>query len=192
MEEKLNWCEIFEYDENSPSCLRWATDIYYLGFKDSLILKRKIGDVAGTKQSHEDYCRWKVKYQQKAYMVHRIVYELHYGPIPEGLVVDHRDGDPCNNKIENLRVVENKINARNVRKKATNTTEYTGVTKRTTGNYVYYAAAWNDLSGKMHNKYFSISKLGDELAEFLAQEYRQHQIDLLNLVGAGYTDRHGT
>lgn len=189
----VDFKEVFYYDETSPSCLRWAKDIYYGGFKNSLVLKRKIGDFAGTKHGRSDgYVRWKVKYQRKVYMVHRVVYELHYGSIPDGLVIDHKDGDSCNNKIENLRAVDNKINARNVRKKVTNNTEYTGVTKRMTGEYEYYAAAWNDLSGKMHNKYFSIAKLGEELAEFLAQEYRQHQIDLLNLLGAGYSERHGT
>jgi hypothetical protein len=29
------------------------------------------------------------------------------------------------------------------------------------------------------------------LAHFLACEYRQHKIDLLNLQGAGYSNRHG-
>tara|TARA_R110000744_G_C19371770_1_gene563191 strand:- start:51900 stop:52061 length:162 start_codon:yes stop_codon:yes gene_type:complete len=41
----------------------------------------------------------------------------------------------------------------------------------------------------MSELYYNLS--GAELALMLAVEYRQHQIDLLNLMGAGYTDSHG-
>lgn len=34
--------------------------------------------------------------------LHRVVYEEHYGPIPKGWHVHHRDGDKSNNKPENL------------------------------------------------------------------------------------------
>jgi hypothetical protein len=33
---------------------------------------------------------------------HRVIYERHYGPIPAGWVVHHRDGDPGNNDPANL------------------------------------------------------------------------------------------
>lgn len=37
-------------------------------------------------------------------LAHRIVWELHNGPIPDGLTIDHIDGDKTNNSIENLRL----------------------------------------------------------------------------------------
>jgi hypothetical protein len=55
-----------------------------------------------------------VEYKQKAYMLHRIIYEMHHGKIPNGFVIDHIDRNPLNNKIENLRLAslsENKINS---------------------------------------------------------------------------------
>ena len=187
------WKDVFYYDVTSPSCLRWATDIPYKGLLGGTAFKRKVGDEVGhLHKSREGYSRWKVKYKQKVYMVHRIVYELHNGAIPAGMIIDHIDGDATNNKIENLRVVSQTVNARNSKMPLTNKTGKVGVTYRVVNNFEYYAAAWVDLEGKQKNKYFSIAKLGAELAEFLAQEYRQHQIDLLNLLGAGYTDRHGT
>ena len=39
-------------------------------------------------------------------------------------------------------------------------------------------------------KCFNADKLGEELAFFMACEYREHQMMLLNLQGAGYTDHH--
>ncbi|MNF97457.1 AP2 domain protein [compost metagenome] len=64
--------------------------------------------------------------------------------------------------------------------------------KTKNGNYVQrYVASWRDLNGKVRTKCFSVNVYGDELAEFLACEYRSHQIELLNLQGAGYTERHG-
>ena len=55
---------------------------------------------------------------------------------------------------------------------------------------------WNahyvDLNGCSKNKYFSIIQHGKDEAFRLACEWRKEQIELLNLQGAGYTERHGT
>lgn len=187
-----DWSEVFYYDETSPSCLRWAVDIPYRGLLGGSASKRRVGDIAGTLQtSKTGYSRWKVKYKQKAYMVHRIVYELHQGFVDDTQVIDHIDGVASNNKIVNLRLVRQEINARNGSIRSNNKTGYTGVTYRVVNGFAYFAAGWVKAGGKQGNKYFSVAKLGEELAEFLASEYIRHQIDLLNLQGAGYTDRHG-
>lgn len=41
------------------------------------------------------------------------VWELHFGPIPEGKVIDHIDRDKSNNRIENLRCVSQSENMTN-------------------------------------------------------------------------------
>ena len=38
-------------------------------------------------------------------MEHRVVWELHNGPIPEGMQIHHIDGDKLNNDISNLECV---------------------------------------------------------------------------------------
>ena len=83
----------FDYDPSSPSGLRWAV---------SNTNRIKVGDVAGSR-NHEGY--WTItRHGNKTYRAHSIVWELHNGPIPEGMTVDHIDRNPSNNKIENLRL----------------------------------------------------------------------------------------
>lgn len=45
--------------------------------------------------------------------VHRIVYALVTGKDPQGLYIDHKDGNPGNNTASNLRACTNRENARN-------------------------------------------------------------------------------
>lgn len=50
----------------------------------------------------------------KYYGAHRIVWEMHNGPIPERMKVDHRSKDKGDNRIENLRLATRQENNRNV------------------------------------------------------------------------------
>lgn len=192
---QVNWEDVVYYDETSPSCLRWACNIPYRGtFGDKVSYKRVVGDIAGTIQRSNN--RFKLKYQQKAYMAHRVIYELFYGPIDKKLVIDHIDGDGTNNRIENLRLVTQGHNARNTKKRGSNKTGVNGVTEMEITSkyditYKYYSANWF-IDGKNFNKYFSVVKLGNEEAFRLACEYRAKMIEELNAQGAGYTERHGT
>ena len=70
-------------------------------------------------------------------LVHRIIWTLHYGAIPEGMLIDHIDHNGFNNRIENLRLATKKTNGRNAGRSKANTSGHTGV--------VWFArhAAWN-------------------------------------------------
>lgn len=72
----------------------------------------------------------KLKFFGKQYLAHRVAWLLHYGSRPVG-DIDHIDGNPSNNKLENLRDVPHNINLQN-RKSATtkNKTGFLGVVKR--------------------------------------------------------------
>ena len=52
--------------------------------------------------------------KKKQYFLHRIIYEAHYGKIPENMVIDHIDRNPENNDITNLRLVPKSINNMNL------------------------------------------------------------------------------
>jgi len=69
----------------------------------------EIGDLAGyMSQASQGYYLWLIGYKRKLYIAARIIWEMHYGAIPEGIEIDHINGDSLNNKIENLRLA-NKI-----------------------------------------------------------------------------------
>lgn len=72
---------------------------------------------------------------------HRAVWELHNGPIPEGMVIDHINGNKQDNCIENLRLVSHTGNAQN----RLYGNPYTGVTQYKDGKrwVAYYSAGRN-------------------------------------------------
>jgi hypothetical protein len=55
-----------------------------------------------------------IRFRGKSFLIHRLVWELFNGPIPEGLDIDHIDHDRQNNRIENLRAVTHAENQRNL------------------------------------------------------------------------------
>ena len=175
------------YDETSPTCLRWNVDVFTGQYYKTFIAKK--GDVAGSvvKDQIKTVC-----IEGVSYYCSRVVYELFYGSIPQGLVVDHQDGDRLNNKIDNLRTVTQLVNMHNQSKRSTNTSGVTGVSRfMNSCSNQYWRAQWIVADSKIKSKYFSISNLGDEEAFRLACEYRARMIAELNAQGAGYTDRHG-
>ena len=44
---------------------------------------------------------------------HRVIWEMHNGPIPKGMTIDHINRDPLDNRIENLRMVSMAVNNTN-------------------------------------------------------------------------------
>lgn len=183
------WEELLYYDESSPSGLRWKIDIG-LGFKKSYIKCPK-DSVAGSLVTNRAKW-WQVGYAGKNYYVHRVIWVLKHGSIESDKVIDHLDGNPLNNKIENLRLISNSLNKRNNKKYSCNKTGVNGVSlHEVSQGYLYYDAAVKS-ENKRYKKTFSVLKYGKEEAFSLACEWREAKIKELNEQGAGFTDRHGT
>lgn len=84
--------------------------------------QQKIGDRAGTFIG--DGRRY-VSVDGVRYGEHRVIYFMHHGYTD--LFIDHRDRNPNNNRIDNLRAATKGQNEQNTEKRATNTSGYKGV-----------------------------------------------------------------
>lgn len=170
----------FKYEENDHSCL-----VTHSG--------RKVGYLSELSAAKGMY-NWKTMYKSKSLYVHRIIWEVVHGKIPENMVINHIDNEPSNNRLANLeictmaennrRAITHTGNKGGLRKD--NTSGHNGVCLITTDGYSFSAARWTE-GGKLKYKLFSHLKHGSELAEQLAIAYRQEMIMQLNLKGYGYT-----
>lgn len=61
------------------------------------------------------------------FLEHRLVWIYFNGSIPEGMNIDHIDGDPSNNRIENLRIATFTQNMWNVKLNKSNKCGFKGV-----------------------------------------------------------------
>lgn len=181
-----DWSDCFILDETSPSGLARTRNQY-----GEVIEKYNVGS-KHFKKNNKPHA-WELRFKCEKYSVHRIIWVMTYGSIDPSLVIDHLDGDPFNNKIENLSLKTISANMRNQRKYVSNTTGITGVrlAHNGSGNW-YYEASWYDVGNKKCQKRFSISKLGEEVAKSLAIDCRKEQIARRISEGAEYTERHGT
>jgi len=109
-QERLH--ELFEYREDGK--LIWKVNIGTV----------KIGDVAGCIDNQGYYI---VRIDRKNRKGHRLIFLYHHGYLTEGLQIDHIDGNPGNNRIENLREVTNSQNCHNSRRYSNNTSDVKGV-----------------------------------------------------------------
>ena len=188
----MKWSDYFYYDETSPTCLRWKVDRFAgRDYKTKMV---SAGDAAGWFSKRQDGKpkAIEVGLDGKSYLVHRIIWELLVGKIPNRKVVDHLNGNPYDNRISNLFVKTQKLNCQNKFLRVDSSTKVTGISYSETKNGTcYYRAYWCDMNGKQKFKSFSCKKLGNEVAFQLACEYRQKMLAEMNEQGAGYTERHG-
>ena len=113
--------DYFYYDPSSPSCLR-----------NKVSRRAARQDMVQGTLGNRGY--WQVRLLGERFVQHRIVWELHFGPIPEGRVIDHIDRDKSNNRIENLRCTSQSSNMTNQPQR--NSSGHKGVYKnQASGNY---------------------------------------------------------
>jgi inorganic pyrophosphatase len=92
--------QLFDYKDN---CLVW---------KINRGSNQMTGKKAGS-QLKNGY--WHIRINKKAIYTHRAVFLYHYGFLPE--TIDHIDGNPSNNAVENLREATQSQNNRNRKRK---------------------------------------------------------------------------
>jgi len=83
-------------------------------YRDGVLYRKQktrgaaVGAIAGNKRKNSYF---HVRVDGKRELWHRIIFVMHFGWVPE--TVDHIDGDPSNNKIENLRAATKSQNQHN-------------------------------------------------------------------------------
>ena len=101
-------------------------------YRDDGVLIRKIdvaknarkGDIVGNLTNY-GYLNFQIN--GKKYFVHRIIYYMHHGHMDDTMQIDHIDGNPANNRIENLRLVTRSQNGCNRKIDKNSTTGVKGV-----------------------------------------------------------------
>lgn len=67
-----------------------------------------------------------IRINKKLYRAHRLVWLLRYGQFPEA-EIDHVDGNPSNNRVENLRLASSSDNKCNTKRRKDNTSGVKGI-----------------------------------------------------------------
>jgi hypothetical protein len=131
-------------------------------YKDGELFLVKNGKKAGTLNNQSN--RYQVQINRKFYKLHRIIFMMFYGYMPKE--IDHIDGNPSNNKVNNLRQATSSQNNYNKKMPKTNTSGIKGV-------------SWDKNRNKWHVQVISEKKVvfqkrfdDIELAEFVAIEAR--------------------
>jgi hypothetical protein len=87
--------------------------------------KQFSGNEAGhfDKKSQRIMIRW----EGKLILAHRAIWVFHNGEIPEGMEIDHINGNPSDNRIENLRLCTRSQNTMNTKINCKNKTGVKGI-----------------------------------------------------------------
>lgn len=101
----------------------------------------------------------------KKFYAHRVIWQMHYGAIPDGFCIDHIDGNGLNNRLENLRLATLSENQRNSRVPVTNSTGVMCVSKHIKGHYAVnvagrYIGIYRDMASAVRARNEAFRKMG--------------------------------
>lgn len=164
-----DWSDIFEYNESSKSCLLWKSSKY----------KKRNGRDVGSYHQCGSTGYWNVNVDNRLHKIHRIIWTMFYGVIPDGYVVNHKNNVSSDNRIANLELCtyqENAARSKVTKQKELNPETYIKETihlSRTGGIVRYYKNFSVNIArnGVRVSKKFPILKYGRDEAYSLALEY---------------------
>lgn len=190
--EKIDFKDYFVVDPESPTGLRWRDDVprRTKGTKGGNCWGgTPAGNFKYRKDNTPKYIT--VVLHQKQVIVSRAIWSILYGEIPRGKIIDHLDGNPFNNKPDNLALKTSGQNNRNARKRIDNTSGFVGIRFYVKGSCTYCAGAYQDENGRRQTKQFNVQKVGLIPAFQKAVEFRLNGIKKMNNeFNFKYTNRH--
>ena len=147
---KTYFCSLFNYKDGN---------LYWKISKSNHV---KVNQLAGTTTKDE---RSRVCIDYKIYLLHRIIFAMHHGFMPK--FIDHIDGNPKNNKIENLREATFNQNVQNSKLKINNKSGIKGI------SWNKNRKKWDATIQKDNKKYF-LGRFDDiEIAKSVINEKRK-------------------
>lgn len=172
--------ELFELSVNSDSGIVWKID----RFNCSNTLKAKKGSIAGSFNKSNVATGWSVPFNGKYIKCHRVVWVLYnkVDLLDSDLVINHINGNPLDNRIENLELCTQRVNTLKRTKHPKNTTGCAGIkleVPKDTGRSITYRVSVSPRNGKRISKNFAISVHGLLPAFALAFMWRQNKINEL-------------
>jgi len=122
----MKWSAYFHYDAESGNLIWKERPVHHFKNKSrqTAFNNFMVGNVVNGVERH-GYLRAFVA--GRFYKAHRIVWEMHYGKIPEGYEIDHIDGNGGNNRLRNLRFATHAQNSKNMRMHKDNSLGFKGV-----------------------------------------------------------------
>lgn len=117
MSSRPNWHEIFRYEPDGT--------LWYRAQITGRGNRRHMNKPAGN-LTRKGYILCSVK--NATFCAHRIIWEMHHGPVEPGMVLDHINNKPYDNRIENLQQLTNSDNLKKRKINKNNTIGYKGVT----------------------------------------------------------------
>lgn len=111
----MNWHEYFTYDAETGNLIWKVRDRGMFNSRrgHSVFNAKFSGMIAGSATSSCGYIQ--IRIGDKMVLAHRVIWEMHNGPIPKGVIIDHANGNPYDNRIGNLRLATAAQNIMNSR-----------------------------------------------------------------------------
>jgi hypothetical protein len=130
----MDWNTYFTYDPSNGKLFHKNRDrSKFSRDKDWALWNKRW---AGKEISYRNHSGLSVMVEYKQLAAHRIIWEMMNGPIPEGMFIDHVNGDQYDNRMENIRLATNSQNNWNQKKRKDNTSGYKGVSRLKSGAWV--------------------------------------------------------